>query len=200
VKSLVRVTDAATEPVTLAEASAFLRVDSTDDEALITTLIITARQMVEDFTGRALISQTWKLVQSEWPSGCSDQGRMMELERSPLISVETVKYYPASGAAQATLASDAYLVLTGPAPGIVYLKSDQDWPDIYDRPDAVEVNFTAGHANAAAVPRPLYHAVLLLIAHLYELRGPVNVGNIVTEIPYTIKHLLESHRVGGWVA
>lgn len=199
-KSLVRVTDASTEPVTLAEAQAFLRVDSDDDSTLITTLITTARQIVEDFTGRALISQTWKLTQSEWPSGCYDAGRMIELERSPLISVESVKYYPADGTALATLATSAYITLTGPQPGIVYLKVTQDWPAVYERPDAVEVNFTAGYATAAAVPRPLYHAVLLLIAHLYELRTPVNVGNIVTEIPYSIKHLLESYRVGGWVA
>ena len=79
------------------------------------------------------------------------------------------------------------------------LKSDTDWPDIYDRPDAVEVNFTAGYADAASVPKILRHAVLLLISHLYENRAAVSNGQ-VTEIPYTVKHLLESHRVGGWIA
>lgn len=191
--SLFRVTDAATEPVTLAEASAWLRVDSSDDASEITTLITTARQMVEDATGRALISQTWRLRQSEWPVA------VIELPASPLVSVESVKYYPADGSAQATLSSASYHVLTDAEPGLVVLKADYDWPDIADRPDAVEVNFTAGYADADAVPRTLRHAVLLLIAHLYENRSPVNVGNIVTEVPITIKHLLESQRVGGWI-
>ncbi len=194
IRSLVRVTDAATEPVTLAEAQAWLRVDSSDDATEITTLITTARQAVENFTGRALISQTWRLRQSNWGDGA-----VIELPASPLISVESVKYYPADGSAQATLSSSYYHVLTDAEPGLVVLKADYDWPDIADRPDAVEVNFTAGYADADAVPKTLRHAVLLLLAHLYENRGPVNVGNIVTEVPITIKHLLESQRVGGWI-
>jgi uncharacterized phiE125 gp8 family phage protein len=208
VKSLVRVTDAESEPVTLAEAQAFLRVDSDDDAALIETLITTARQVVEDFTGRALISQEWQLVVSEWPSYCSalrqimsvEQQRTIVLDRSPLISVETLKYYPASGAAQATLSSTTYHVMTGPTPGLVILKSTEDWPDIFDRPDAVEVNFTAGYADADAVPKPLRQCVLLLLSHLYENRGAINIGNIVNELPFSLKFLLEAQRVGGHIA
>lgn len=207
ISSLVRVTDAATEPVTLAEAQAFLNVDSDADSDLIESLITTARQRVEDFTGRALISQTWKLVQSDWP--CSKAynyarantwaERTIELHRSPLISVQSVKYYPASGAAQATLSAATYTALTGPTPGLIVLASTESWPDLYDRPDAVEVNFTAGYADADSIPKPLRHAVLLLLADLYELRSTQVVGNIVNELP-TVKALLESYRVGGWVA
>lgn len=194
VRSLVRVTDAATEPVTLAEAQSWLRVDSSDDATEIETLITAARQAVEQATGRALISQTWRVRQSVWPDGA-----VIELPTSPLISVESVKYSPASGAAQATFSSSSYHVVTDSEPGLVVLKSDTDWPDIYDRPDAVEVNFTAGYADAASVPKILRHAVLLMLAHLYENRAAVSPGT-VTEIPYTVKHLLESHRVGGWIA
>lgn len=206
--SLVRVTDASLEPVTLAEAQAFLRVDSDSDSDVIEALITTARQIVEEATSRALISQTWQLIVSEWPSYCSvpgcvisaEQQRTLTLARSPLISVESVKYYPASGAAQATLSSTTYHVMTGPMPGLVVLKVTEDWPDIYERPDAVEVNFTAGYANAAAVPKPLRHCVLLLLAHLYENRGAINIGNIVNELPFSLKYLLESQRVGGHIA
>ena len=206
-RSLVRVTDAATEPVTTAEAKAFLRVDSDAEDTLIDAIITAARQRVEDYTGRALISQTWKLVQPTWPDARPFRtnwhpevsASAIELERSPLISVESVKYYPESGAAQATLvAATYYHVLTGPTPGLVVLKSDQSWPDVYDRPDAVEVNFTAGYASASAVPKTLRQAVLLLISEMYELRTTVNVGNITSDLP-TIKALLDSYRVGGWV-
>lgn len=184
----------------MAEAQAFLRVDSEDDATLIESLISTAREIVEDFTGRALISQTWRLVSSEWPETCAINGDIITLDRSPLVSVETVKYYPSSGAAQKTLSSDSYHVVTGLMPGVIVLEDGYSWPDLAVRPDAVEVNFTAGYANAAAVPKTLRHCVLLLLAHLYELRSPVNVGNIVNEIPFTVRHLLESQRVGGWVA
>jgi hypothetical protein len=50
------------EPVSLAEAKAFARVDGTDEDALISALIAAARLHVESLTGRALVMQTWRLV------------------------------------------------------------------------------------------------------------------------------------------
>lgn len=207
IKSLVRVTAPTSEPVSLDEAFRFLRVDDSDEGAQIEQMIQVAREMVEDFTGRALMSQTFKLVQSDWPSTCgrswetdTKDASRISLDRSPLISVESVKYFPASGAAQATLSAATYHALTGPMPGLIQLKYGETWPDLYDRPDAVEVNFTAGYTTADLVPGVLRHAVLLALAHLYEQRQPVNVGNIVNELPMSLKYMLESQRVGGWIA
>jgi hypothetical protein len=50
------------EPVTLAEAKLFARVDGSDEDALMGALIAAARLHVESITGRALITQTWRLV------------------------------------------------------------------------------------------------------------------------------------------
>jgi len=49
------------EPVTLAEAKAFCRIDADDDDALVAALIASARLHVEAMTGRALVEQTWRL-------------------------------------------------------------------------------------------------------------------------------------------
>lgn len=193
-QSLVRTIDATEEPVTAEEAMAYLRVDDADEKANIEALITVARGMIEDFTGRALLTQTWKLVLDEWP------GDTIELARSPLASVTSVKYYPASGAAQATLSAATYHALTGPTPGQIVLKDEETWPDLAARPDAVEVIFVAGNTSTEAVPAVLRHAVLFAVSHLYENRTPVNIGNIVNELPFSLKHMLESYRVGGWVA
>lgn len=194
--SLVRTIAPTEEPVSLAEAKAFLRVDGEDDNAFITALIAAAREAVENFTGRALMPQTWRLNLCEWPT-CS---RIIRLDRSPLATVTSVKYYPADGTAQATLDAGAYQVLTDPLPGFIALKSTETWPALFDRPDAVEIVFTAGHATALLVPQLLRSAMLLQLSHLYENRGPLNIGNIVNELPYSLKYILESHRVGGWIA
>ena len=208
IHSLVRVTDATIEPVSIDEAMEYLRVDDVERSVEIGRIIKSARQEVENFTGRALISQTWKLTQSAWPCvkafnyarANSWAERTIELQRSPLLSVESVKYYPASGAALATLSSDAYSVLTGPTPGLVVLKSTESWPDIYDRPDAVEVNFTAGHGTTPdSVPPDLIDAMFLIIAERYEQRSRSITGTIHTELP-AAKRLMESYRVNGWVA
>ncbi len=198
-RSLVRIVSPTEEPINAEEAMAFLRVDDADEAPLIESLISVARQMVEDFTGRSLVEQQWKLTASEWPDECHD-GDEIALERTPLVSVESVKYYPASGASQATLSSDNYHVLTGPTPGLIVLSSDESWPDLYDRPDAVEVRFTAGASDVADIPPMCLHAVRLAVSHLYENRGAINIGNIVNELPMSLKYMLESQRVGGWVA
>lgn len=200
ISAAVRITDASSEPVTLAEAQAWLRVDSQDDATELTTLITTARQIVEEATGRALISQTWRFLASEWPERTlSGLDNVVQIPRTPLASVASVKYYPEAGGAQATWGSSNYHVVTATAPGMIVLADGASWPSLAVRPDAVEINYTAGAANAAAVPSGLRHAVLLVLAHLYELRAPVNVGNIVNELPFSLRHLLESHRSEGWV-
>jgi hypothetical protein len=50
------------EPVSLAEAKAFCRIDGTDEDALVSALIAAARLHVESITGRALLTQTWRLI------------------------------------------------------------------------------------------------------------------------------------------
>lgn len=207
-KSLVRITGPAEEPVSLEEAMAFLRVDNADEAPLIESMIQTARELVENYTGRALFTQTFKLVMDDWPEEeartrihyyeiLSNYRRYIALDRSPLASVESVKYYPASGAAQATLSAATYTALTGQMPGLVFLNSTETWPDLYDRPDAVEVNFTAGAAAVDAVPGVLRSAVLLALHNLYENRSPT--GPTMTELPFSLKSMLESQRVGGWI-
>ena len=46
-RSLTTLTEPVNEPVTLVEAKAYLRVDTTDEDTLIATLITAARQWVE---------------------------------------------------------------------------------------------------------------------------------------------------------
>ena len=50
-------TEPAAEPVTLAELKTFMRIDGSEDDALIESLIVAARELCESYTGRALITQ-----------------------------------------------------------------------------------------------------------------------------------------------
>lgn len=192
-KSYSLITPPAIEPVSVQEAAEFLRAGCAEDElALIAAIIATAREVVENFTGRALATSEWLVAFESWGDG------LIKLERSPLASVQSVKYWPADDGAQVTLSGSDYLVITATTPG--QIKITADLPALADRPDAVQVAFTAGATAAARIPATLRHAVRLLIAHLYELRQPLAVGNIVNELPYSLRHLLESQRIGGWSA
>lgn len=55
---IVNRTITGSEPVTLSDVKSWLKVDFTADDALITELISSARQFVEDFTGRSIVAST----------------------------------------------------------------------------------------------------------------------------------------------
>jgi len=66
--SLTIVTPPAEEPVTLTEAKNHLRVDLSDDDSLISALIVAAREHAEAITRRAFITQTLKLSLDAFPA------------------------------------------------------------------------------------------------------------------------------------
>ena len=57
----------AVEPIALADAKAFLRIDTPDEDALIQSLIMTSRLHIEVALGLALIQQTWSCFFDRWP-------------------------------------------------------------------------------------------------------------------------------------
>lgn len=183
------------EPMLKAEAKAYLRVDSanTDEDTLVDSLIIAARQQAETYTGRALITQTWDLVLDRFPSG----DRPIDVPLPPLQSVTSITYLDTNGTSQ-TLSSANYIVDTKNEPGRIALAVGESWPDTQaDRINAVTVRFVAGYGAAAAVPEGIKTAMKLLIAHWFENREPVaaGVGFSSTPMPMSVEMLLWQHRI-----
>lgn len=190
-----RTVEPSAEPLTIGQLLDFMKA-APQDAALIESLGITAREFVEEQTGRALVTQTWRATFNEW------QGETITLDKAPLASVSSVQYYPANGGAIATLSTSVYRVINGGQnrPGFIELIDGQSWPDLVVRSDAIIIEFIAGTV-AASVKKQLVQAVALLTKHFYDNgRNPVNIGNIATEVPYTLRDLITSQRVGGWFA
>lgn len=182
-------TGPAAEPVTTAEAKTHLRIDHSDEDTYIGTLIIAARQWVEHFTRRALIAQTWELSFDVWPP------RVFALPLPPLASVTHIKFYDADNAAT-TVASGDYQVDTSREPGRVLLKDTATWPVVNLRPAAgVVVTYVAGWANAGAVPQAIKQATLLMVGHYYENREAVTQPpGAIVEVPQGARMLLWPYR------
>lgn len=59
--SKVQISEIVREPLTLAEVKQFLRIETAEENALLSMWISLAREACEQFTGRALITQDWRL-------------------------------------------------------------------------------------------------------------------------------------------
>lgn len=184
------VTPPTLEPVSLAEAKAHCRIDSSEDDAFVVGYLLAARQHVEVYTRRALMRQTWDMtLDSSWPD-------IIVVPKPPLISVASVSYVDANGVTQ-VLSPATYQVSTGGIEGRIARAYGQYWPSV--RPltfDTITVRFTCGYGtNPGDIPEPIRQAMLLLIGHWNENREAVNVGNIVNELPFAVEALLFPFRV-----
>ena len=174
--------------ISLSEAKAFLRIDSDydDDNTYITSLINVATQVVEEFTRRRLMTQTYKIFYDEFPP-------YIDLQVGDVASVSGIKYFDESNT-QVTLHSSNYDVDTKVRPGRIYEAKDGDFPNTYDRPNAVEVEFIVG-GTASEVPAPIVQAIYIIVGRYYENRQDVVTGTIASELPLMVDHLLTPYRL-----
>jgi hypothetical protein len=214
VSGIVQTSAPAGEPITLAQAKAWLRVDGSEEDVLIFELIEAARIYAEKVTRRALVTQSFeqsfdafptsvRFQRDRFPSATLERhgglvigcGREIILPRSPLVSVASVKYYDEDGTLQ-TLSTDDYFVDTRTQPGRIVLNEDADWPDTQVRPNAVVIAFTAGFGTPSQIPMPVRVAIRQMITHWHSTaRGTTAIGNIVNEVPHTADELLQTERI-----
>lgn len=187
--ALVLTSGPALEPVTVAEAKAHLRIDGTSEDTLIASLVLTSRLHVEAALGLALITQSWRMLMDRWPLH-----RDIELPLRPLQSIDAVRVWPETGAA-VVIDEDDYLADAASAPPRL-VRTGVVWCQPGRAANGIEIDFTAGYGDAASdVPEPIRQAVLLLVAHWYERRDPIEVGAPQTTVPRPVSQLLEPYRV-----
>jgi hypothetical protein len=183
-------TPPAVEPVGLNEAKAYLGVLDSAEDNLISNLITAARQAVEQYCGRVLISQSWRLTLDTWPQeaivngGLRDDGALLaanhrlgggvvaiQLPKPPLQAVLAIRVYSAAGLA-ATIPASNYVVDGAATPGRVVMTSGASLPVIGQTARGLEIDFTAGYgATANDVPAVLRQAVLQAVKALYGRDG-----------------------------
>lgn len=185
---LVLVTAPASEPLDLDEAKEHLRVEEPSDSTYILSLITAARQHVESWTGRALITQTWELVLDEFPRG------VIDLAKGRAQAIESLSYLDAAGASR-TLAPGAYQVDLATESARIAPAVGTTWPATSGGLGSVRVRFVAGYGPAAAVPQAIKAAMLLLIGHLYEHRESEIAGPIISPWHFAVESLLMPYRL-----
>lgn len=207
-------TAATAQPVSLDEAKLHLRVTDTAEDTLIQSLIDAATDEAENITRRALMPQKWKYTADrfpgtvyphiQWPphgyqnlvSGVLPiHSREVFLRRPPITGVDSVQYVDETGALvtldpsqyQVASASD-YSARVVPAFGLT-------WPVTRLQPEAVQIVFSCGYADAASVPGPIKAWIKLRIGALYENREEMVVGQrlVRLDLPF-VDSLLDRYR------
>ena len=194
--SVTRATGPAVEPLTVAEAKLHLRVDTTEDDTYIGTLITAAREWVENYLDRTLITTQLILRAAEFPT------EELELPRPPMVASGTatavVITYTLADTTTATLSTALYRVDRTTTPGNVAPIINGTWPsDVIEDANAVAVTYWAGYGpTSASVPATIRHAMLMLIGHWYESRSTVLVGVTSKPLEFAVESLLASNNWG----
>ena len=179
----------ANEPVSLSEAKVFLRIDGTDDDILVSSLITAARIYIETTISKILITENWSFFKDKWPTS-----GVVHLPLSPVQSIDEIRVYNQDNT-YSTLPIETYASdLISSQPRIKFLETSPSiaTPRHFNQ---LEVQFTAGFGNTETdVPSDLRQALLMLTAHWYEQREPIGFGGSFNEIPTTISALLSSYK------
>jgi uncharacterized phiE125 gp8 family phage protein len=168
------------------------RGDTTEDDRLLESYLKAATSWAENFTGLALIDQTWDY----WTESFPTDNKPLLLPKPPLLEVSGV-FYTAGAEAQFTGFSVDYGM-----PARVYLPASGSWPTTDVTSNAVRVRFRAGYidelgspSNEGEIPEDIKIAIMMYASTMYENRETLVTGTIAQNLPWGAENLLRMYRV-----
>lgn len=149
-----------TVPVTLVDMKAYMKVTSTSDNALITSMLAAATTWGENYTGRDFRANTWQLLKDAF------EDRICIL-RDPVASITTVKHLVS--ASLDTVADTVYYLKKNVQNSEILLNEDEEWPDDTDeREQVIDIAFvTESYRDVDAIKA----AIMRHVAYWYKNRG-----------------------------
>ena len=202
-RTAVTVTGPASEPVTLGELKAWAKIDHSDEDALLISLIAASRESAEQYLRRSLISQTLRLTLGLDGCGlgdCLGEGvydlpvtalygglpQAVLLPRGPVQSVTSVTTYGLDDAGAVFDPANYTLNADGSRLALAYGAS---WPASLRPAASCEVLYVAGYGDTAgSVPQSIRTAILMHAQRMYD-------GRIVCDMPEGCMRLLKPYRI-----
>lgn len=161
-------------PISYDEAMAILR-DPQAERGYINQCMQAATMHAEDYLHRALITRTYDLYLDSFFT-------RLALPMPPATSVTSIKYDDVDNNEQ-TASSALYEVDTISDPGVVYLLSGSQWPDLVDSQtkslNRVRVRYVAGYGDQLdATHAKIKMGILQLTAHYFRERQTLGSTNV----------------------
>ncbi len=143
--------------ITLEEARLFLRVEYTDDDELITSMVKGATVVAQAFINQQITECQYALALSSFQKEVS--------LLSPVKTIDSVKYYDTTNTLQTLDGSNYYLMDFGLPNKLIFTEGVS--LDTYNRPDAIQITFTSGMTT---VPSDIIQWVKIRVATMYQFR------------------------------
>jgi uncharacterized phiE125 gp8 family phage protein len=215
--SIVCVSPPNREPVDVADLKMQERIDAdiTAEDGLLETFVVAAREAVERYTGRALITQTWRasrdaielsgpglptplsgITVPTWPYGTTTPyltAVPIDLPRNPVQSITSVQYAQLNDTIGTVDLATLWLDLDS-QPARVMPKVGAYWPLNLRTIKSLSVTFVAGYGDRPEdVPRSLRLAIQITAASWYANRE----GDVADDglLPPAALRLLRPFRV-----
>lgn len=192
-QSVVETTTPSEEPVTLAEVKEHLVIEDTETvfDVKLAELIDSARAAAERYMDRSIVTRNWTASLDHFPgtgrAGLQFEGvrqghlatelgllggqrPFVRLRKGQLTAVASITTFDDDDVGT-VFAASSYFVDTSTEPGRVVLREGSTWPIPTRVANGIEILYTAGWADAAAVPRDIVHGLLVHIDALWEHRG-----------------------------
>lgn len=187
----------ATEPVTLSEAKVHLEYTGTAKDSFINSLIKTARQICETYSGLSFITQQRIIKLDAFPIGIN----AIEVPYGPIQSIDSFTYTDSDGNT-ITLDENLDFMLDNHSgiSRLYALNSDGEitswFTDVKRIPQAVSVLYTSGYDTLVNEPLPeiAKQAILLQVGSMFENRQDEVSGTINT-INWNSMTILDSIKV-----
>lgn len=173
-------------PITLDEAKQQLYipvgVTTWDDE--ITAYINSGMLYFEKFTRQVLIEATFIGYFNTFPVSLS-------LKKSPLQSIESVKYFDVDNVEQTVNAANYYTTVADYYSDLIFV-DDFTIPTTFGRPQIFKVEFKVGLAtDDTDTPKDIKQGMKMYVAYMYENRGSCDD----TKIPPVVNELFYPYKI-----
>lgn len=160
------------EPVSLETIKIFLRVDGSDDDNIIQSLIKCAREVVEKHVEQSLISQTWRFTISDhWVKKASPDLLIKSYPNKiriclPLRPFQKLEGHPKIIKQGKETEYKKYHLVTGLSQGMILLQTR------LNEDEALKIDFVSGYGRSENdIPEIFRQVICMIVAELYENRN-----------------------------